>query len=123
MGCFLLVFFILPAGKSFTNVGEKNLSLKEAGSWIHGQINDKKNILLTGNDVRIPFLVNLENKFIYHKRLRNIERYAYKHGINMIIIIMSPEKKEALPAFKKYRILKRFRDRKNIVIIAGKLDN
>ena len=120
IGCFLFFFLLIPAGKTFTHIGDKNLILKEAGKWTHSYLEGKQNILLAGNDVRIPYLINSQNKFIFCEPLRHIEKYAYKHKADLMIVIFSPKKRKRLPAIKKYRIIKKFHDQKRIVIIAEK---
>ena len=119
MGFVLLVFIALPGGKTITSIGEKNISLKQAGRWVNAAIGEEKDIILAGNDVRIPYLAGVQNKFFYQKNVRRIESFADKHQANLLIIIISPKKKNTLPALKKYVLLKKYHDQKNIIIIAG----
>ena len=116
---FAFVFLASPLAKTLTNLGDKNLSLKQACTWLEHYTESNKSLTLLGNDIRIPFLSNTPQKnFLYRVKLKHVERYARRHGADLLIIVLSRKKKEHLPAFKRYQILKEFHDPDNIIIIA-----
>ena len=48
------------------------------------------------------------------------ESYALRHEANMLVLMISKKKKQLIPEFRYYEVLKEFHDQDNIVIIAGK---
>ncbi len=121
IACFMLIFIVCPFSKTLTLIGEKNLSLKYASKWFEQHIDDEKEVRLLSNDVRIPFLSGIEQKnFLYRKKLKHLESYALRHEANMLVLMISKKKKQLIPEFRYYEVLKEFHDQDNIVIIAGK---
>ena len=117
---FTFLFLVLPTGKTLSYVGERNLSLKEAGIWLTQHIGTKKNIKLISNDRRIPFFSGLDKNsiIINTNKLQTINTYTQKNEIHIVTLAISLKKKDNIPELKNYKILKKFHDQKNIVIIA-----
>ncbi len=117
---FFLLFLVLPVSKTLSYVGERNLSLKEAGIWIADHIEKKAGIKLLSNDQRIPFFAGLDKNtlIIDRNNLQKINIYAQNNNIQAIALAFSQKRKNFIPELENYKIIKEFRDRKNIVIIA-----
>ncbi|MEA3240413.1 MAG: glycosyltransferase family 39 protein [Pseudomonadota bacterium] len=126
VGLFILLFLLAPTIKTIRYAGENNISLKDAGLWLEHHLGAKKDIMLISNDKRIPFFAHLDKSFILipFEDLQQIEDYARKNKGQLISLVISQKRKNLLPAFKNYKIIQEFHDRKNIVIIAeDKHDN
>ncbi len=118
LSLFFFLFLVLPIGKTLHSTGEPNPALKEAGLWIANHFTAPKNLKLLSNDRRIAFFAGWDKHAIIITDLQKINTYARKHKIRIVSLAISQKKKESVPILKGYTILKKFRDRKNLVIIA-----
>ena len=118
LSLFIFLFFVLPTGKTLHYAGEPNLSLKEAGLWIGSHFAAQKDFKLISNDRRITFFARLDKRTFIITNLQKINAYARKHKIQIISLAIPQKKKDRMPILKGYKVLKKFHDQKNIVIIA-----
>lgn len=120
MGFFILFFLLAPMVKTLSYAKEKNISLKNAGLWLEHQLGTKKDIVLISNDRRIPFFARLDKSSILipFENLQLAEDYAQRNKGQIISLVISQKRKNLIPIFKNYKIIRKFHDQKNIVIIA-----
>lgn len=119
-GLFILIFLLAPTLKTFRYAGEHNISLKEAGIWLKHHVVTTKDIVLISNDKRIPFFADLDKNYILmpFEYLQQIESFARENKGQIISLVISRKRKNLLPVFKDYKVVKEFHDQKNEIIIA-----
>lgn len=116
---FILIFIFTPTIKTLSYARESNMALKEAGFWLNRHLPVKKDIILVSNDKRIPFFARPgKHLLLPSEDLQQTETYALKNKSQIISLVISRKRKNQLPVFKNYRIVQKFHDQKNIVIIA-----
>lgn len=119
-GLFILIFLFAPLLKTFRAAGEHNISLKEAGIWLRQHVVATRDIILISNDKRIPFFADLDNNYILmpSENRQQIESFARENKGQIISLVISRKRKNMLPVFKDYKVVKEFHDQKNTIIIA-----
>ena len=113
---FLLIFCAAPAYESvddFTGPGKENVII-EAGRWLVKQP-DLQKALIACSDPRMRLYSSLEMNFLrktekYHvaKDFRKMEKVAFDHAADLLVIETSKRKRRQMAEFKHFTLLKEF---------------
>jgi hypothetical protein len=125
MVLFLILFCGAPAYKTLSEVvgPDKGNIFKVAGNWLASQT-DLQGAVLACSDPRIrlyssqelQFLTNAESFSIFSD-LGQAEKVALEKKVDLLVLETSKKKRQLVPEFKDYSLVKEFVDKKKAVLI------
>ncbi|MEZ4598896.1 MAG: glycosyltransferase family 39 protein [Syntrophotaleaceae bacterium] len=122
---FLFIFCGIPAFKTLGVVvgPDKSSIFKEAGIWLAEQ-NDLRGYLLAGNDPRFRLysapdlrFVEPAEEFSIFQDYNASERIALEREVDFLILEISQKRRDELPPFQHYTMLKELTDGKKVVLV------
>jgi 4-amino-4-deoxy-L-arabinose transferase-like glycosyltransferase len=114
----LLLFGVLPIYKSVKILWQQDTVLVKAGKWI-ADIPEFQTAKIITNDRRAPFYAGRGVDFVFYltSDFSTMERIALSRQIDLLIIEESKKKEIQKLQLKKFRKVKEFVGKKNMVII------
>jgi 4-amino-4-deoxy-L-arabinose transferase-like glycosyltransferase len=114
----LLLFGVLPIYRSVKILWKQDTVLVEAGKWI-ADIPEFQAAKIIANDWRAPFYAGRGVAFVIYKDADffAMEKIALSEQLDLLIIEVSKKKANQVLRLKKFRKVKEFVGRNNIVII------
>ncbi len=115
----LVIFFaLLPAYRSLKIIWKQDTVLLEAGKWIAAVPQFQAAEIIT-TDRRVAFYAGRGADFVFYPKsdYSEMETFAAKEEMDLLIVKTSKKKKNQTPRFKKYRKVEEFVGVKDIVSI------
>ena len=114
----LLLFGILPTYRSVKIVWKQDTALPKAGKWM-ADIPEFQTAKIMTNDRRVPFYAGRGVDFDLHlsSDFFHMEELAIKRQLDLLIMKVPKKKENQTIRLKKFRKIKEFFGKKNIVII------
>ena len=114
----LLLFGILPTYRSVKIIWKQDTALPKAGKWM-ADIPEFQTAKIMTNDRRVPFYAGRGVDFDLHlsSDFFHMEELALKRQLDLLIMKVPKKKENQTVRLKKFRKVKEFFGKKNIVII------